>query len=55
MEDTFSVRSMPGLLVRLLVKSYEKWEAASCGRGQFGNTEEREWPPLRAAAKQRMA
>jgi hypothetical protein len=29
--------------------SYEKWEAASRGRGQFGNPEERERPMLKPA------
>jgi hypothetical protein len=37
------------------VESYScgKWEAGSWGRGQFGNPEEGERPPLKAATKQR--
>jgi hypothetical protein len=35
--------------------SCEKWEAGSWDRGQFGNPEEGERPPLEAATKQRPA
>jgi hypothetical protein len=31
-----------------------KWEAGSWGRGEFGNPEEEERPPLEAATKQRL-
>jgi hypothetical protein len=34
--------------------SCEKWEAGKWGRGQFGNTEEAERPPLESATKQRL-
>jgi hypothetical protein len=30
----------------------EKWESGSWGRGEFGNPEEGERPPLEAATKQ---
>jgi hypothetical protein len=32
----------------------DKWEAGSWGRGQFGNPEEGQRPPLEAATKQRL-
>jgi hypothetical protein len=40
----------------VLVESYscEKWEAGSWGQVEFGNPEEKERAPLKAAAKQRL-
>jgi hypothetical protein len=59
MEETFSVRSAPGLYneeqyLNCCWVGWENWEAGSWGRGEFGNLEEGERPQLETATKQQL-